>query len=230
MMVLRYFACVGRAQPLRLALADAGVAHEDVHVALADWPGHREDARFSGQYRSLPTLTCDGQTIAETLPIAFFLAQRLGHDAGLSDLSVARLQGIISCVYIDVLVRTAELIWAEVMYPGVDLSAAFSRTAGRVLAKLERLEDETPDRFFGGERPVMADFFAAEGLAVFRHLLGPSRVEAIGARLPRLTALARRVEDRPPIARLSRPASFTARPDEPAVLERVRSLPAPAPL
>jgi glutathione S-transferase len=228
MIVLRYFAVVGRAQPMRLALADAGVPHEDVRVALAEWPGHRENVAFAGTYRSLPTLSCVGETIAETLPIAFFLARRLGHDEGLSDVAVARLQGICSCVYTEAMMRTGELIWADVLHPGVDLSAAFPPIAGRMIAKLERVDAAVPaGSFFGGDRPVMADFFAAEGLAALRHLLGASRADAIGARLPRLTALARRVLERAAIARVSRPDHFTARPDEPAVLERLRSLPVP---
>jgi glutathione S-transferase len=227
MMVLRYFAVIGRAHPLRLALADAGVAHEDVRIGLADWPKHREDASFAGPYSALPTLTCDGETIGETLAIASFLARRLGHYEGLSDARVARLEGICSNSYLEAAIGAADLIWAEIVVPGVDLSLAFPRRAGRIVAKLARLDAETPDGFFGGDRPVMADFFAAEGFEALHHLLGPSRAEAMAARLPRLTSLVRRVRERPGVARVARPERFTARPDEPAVLERLRSLPSP---
>jgi glutathione S-transferase len=226
-MVLRYFAVIGRAHPLRLALADAGVTHEDVRIGLADWPKHREDGSFAGPYSALPTLTCDGETIGETLAIASFLARRLDHYEGLSDARVARLEGVCSNAYLECVMGTADLIWAEILHPGVDLSLAFPRRAGRIVAKLARLEAETPDGFFGGERPVMADFFAAEGLEALLHLLGPSRAEAIAARLSRLTGLARRIRERPAVARVDRPERFTARPDEPSVLERLRSLPSP---
>jgi glutathione S-transferase len=93
-----------------------------------------------------------------------------------------------------------------------------------MVAKLEGLDAQAPEGFFGGERPVMADFFAAEGLQALHHLLGASRAEAIGQRLPRLTSLSHRIDDRPAIMRVQRPDRFTARPDEPAVLERLRSL------
>jgi hypothetical protein len=45
MIVLRYFAIVGRAQPLRHALADTGVAHEDVRIALTTGPSRERTPR-----------------------------------------------------------------------------------------------------------------------------------------------------------------------------------------
>lgn len=224
MIVLRYFAVVGRAQSLRHALADAGVAHEDVRIALSDWAKHREDRGFAGPYRGLPALSCDGETIAETLPIASFLARRLGHHEGLSDLAIARLDGICSNAYIELVVRAAELVWADLLHPGIDLSVAFPRRMARMVEKLESLDAQAPEGFFGGERPVMADFFAAESLRAMQHLLDASRAEAITKRVPRLAVLSQRISDRPAISRLHRPDRLTARPDEPAVLERLRSL------
>jgi glutathione S-transferase len=189
------------------------------------WAANRDDPAFGGPYRGLPTLTCDGETIAEGLPIASFLARRLGHYEGLSDLAVARAEGICSAVYLDVMIRAAEIIWGDVLYPGVDLAVAAPRHARRMLGKLERLEATLPDGFLGGPRPVMADFFAAEGLETMIHVLDPSRAEALASRLPRLATLAGRIRERPAIARLHRPDRFTGRPDEAAVLERMRALP-----
>jgi hypothetical protein len=227
--VLRYFAVRGRAQPLRHALADAGVDHEDVRLSRpGDWGANKEDPAFAGPYGGLPTLTCDGETIAEALPIASFLARRLGHYEGLSDHAIARAEGVCSSVYLDVMLRAADIIWGDVLYTGIDLSVAAPRIARRMLSKLERLEatlPTSPERFLGEGRPVMADFFAAEGLETMLHVLDASPAERIRARLPRLATLAHRVREQPAIARLHRPDRFTARPDESAVLERVRALP-----
>jgi glutathione S-transferase len=224
MFTLRYFAVLGRAQPLRHALADAEVAHEDVQVT-SGWSTHKDDRAFAGPYGSLPTLTCDGETLAETLPIASFLARRLGHYDGLSGMQIGHHEAVCSAVYLEVLSRLGELLWADFLYPGIDFTTAFPRVAGRIFSKLERVEAETPSDFFGGKRPVMADFFAAEGCEAMRRLLGPARDDALAARLPHLAALASRIRTRPEITRLPRPEHFTARPDEPRILDLLRSLP-----
>lgn len=225
--VLRYFPVVGRAQPLRHALADAAVAFEDVQVSLSDWPQHKEDPSFAGPYAGLPTLSWGPVTVSETLPIATFLARRLGHYDGLDDAATARLEGVCSNCYIEVTLRIGELIWADLLYPGGDLAVAFPLCLGRMLDKLTRLDRQIPEEgWLGGRNPVMADFYAAEAVEAQRYLLGPAREEGLRARLPRLTALAQRVKDRPAVARAwgSRPQQFTSRPDETAVLERFQAL------
>jgi glutathione S-transferase len=224
MFTLRYFSCLGRAQALRHALADANVPHEDVQVT-SGWSEHKDDRAFAGPYGGLPTLTCDGETLGETLAIASLLARRLGHCEGLSAMQIARHEAICSNVYLEALTPVGQFLWADFVYPGMDFTTAFPRVAGRVLAKMERLEAETPSGFFGGTRPIVADFFAAEGYEALRHLLGPARDDAVAVRLPRLASLASRIRARPAIARLRRPERFTARPDEPRILELVRALP-----
>jgi glutathione S-transferase len=228
---LRYFPVVGRAQPLRHALADAAVAFDDVRIPLSQWPERREDPGFAGPYRGLPTLSWGPAIVAETLPIASFLARRLGHYDGLDDAAVAGLEAVCSNCYIEVTLRTGELIWAELLYPGFDLASALPLHVGRMLEKLERLDTQAPDAgWFGSNQPVMADFFAAEAVEALRYVLGPARETAVRARLPRLVALAQRVQARPALATAwtSRPAQFTAHPEESAVVERLRAVALPA--
>jgi glutathione S-transferase len=225
--VLRYFPIVGRAQPLRHTLADAAVSFDDLRIPLSQWPQHKEDPDFAGPYGGLPTLSWGPVTVAETLPIAFFLARRLGHHDGLDDAAIARLEGICSNCYIEVTLRIGEMIWADLLYPGVDLASAVPGQVARMLDKLGRLDTHIPEAgWLGGERPGMADFFAAEAVEAQRYLLGPARAEALHARLPRLTALAQRVQARPAIASAwkDRPQQFTGRPDEIAIIERLRAL------
>jgi glutathione S-transferase len=165
--------------------------------------------------------------VAETLPIASFLARRLGHYDGLEDAAIAHLEAISSNCYIEIMLRSGELIWADYMYPGADIGGALLGFTGRMLEKIGGVEALSPEAgWFGGARPVMADFFASESVEVLRYILGPARDKALRARLPRLSALADSVRSRPAIARAleSRPAQFTARPDEPAVVERFRAV------
>jgi hypothetical protein len=131
--VLRYFQCLGRAQPLRHALIDAGVAFEDVRVPMAEWSQHKADPTFAGPFGGLPTLGFGGATVAETLPIASFLGRRLGHYDGLEDAAIARIEAISSNCYIEIMLRCGELLWADYIYPGTDIRSAFPGLAGRML-------------------------------------------------------------------------------------------------
>ena len=125
------------------------------------------------------------------------------------------------------MLRAGELIYADFIYPGADLASSLPALLGRMLEKLGAVEAHSPEAgWLGGERPVMADFFAGESFEVLRYVLGPAREEALRARMPRLWALADRLRSRPALARAweSRPAQFTSRPDEPAVVERFRAM------
>jgi glutathione S-transferase len=225
--VLRYFSVVGRAQSLRHVLADAGVAFEDVRIEVADWPRRREDPSFAGPYRGLPTLSWNDATIAETLVIATFLARTLGQYDGLSAVAIARLEAIASNAYLEVCRGVAELIWSDVANPGINLSLAAPRQFARVVQKLSYLDACAPEAgWFAGAEPGVADLFAAEAFEAVRFLLGSGRESALRAGAPRLALLADRVGARPSLASAwaNRPARFTARPDEPDAIERLRTL------
>jgi glutathione S-transferase len=221
--VLRYFPIVGRAQALRHGLADAGVSFEDVTSSLADWPNQKDDASFGGAFAALPTLTWGKDHVSETLPIATFLAKRLGHYEGLDDAAIARHEALCSCAYTDGMSPMGQVIWSDMMFVGVDLVATFPRVLGRSLSKLARLDAVSPTSgWFGRDRPTLADFFVVEALHVHLHVLGTAHEGALRARFPRLAALMDRTFERPAIRRLQRPQRFTARPDESAVIERLR--------
>lgn len=220
---LRYFSVVGRAQPLRHALFDAQLDFHDLQIALPEWPAHKEDPGFGGLFAGLPTLSWDQDTICETLPIASFLARRLGHYQGLGDAQIAHLEAVCSNCYTEVMLRLGELIWADLIYPGSNLSTALPMLLGRMQDKMRRLENVVPEAgWFGRSAPGMADYFAAEAVECLIYLLGDK--EGLGQRLPRLASLSRRIRERPSLsaAFLARPAQFTARPDEAAVIARLR--------
>lgn len=220
---LRYFPVLGRAQALRAALADAGVAFDDHHVSLAEWAERAADPAFGGPHRGLPTLSWGEATIGEALPIAGFLSRRLGEYEGCSDVEIARREAISSSCYLELLLRLGELIWAAAAYPGSDPRHAVGIYAPRMLQKLGAVEAQLAGDWLCGARPGLADFFAREALAALRLLLGPERDARLRARLPRLFAHSAALALRPSLQRSPRPASFTSYPDEAALLARLAS-------
>lgn len=225
--ILRYFPVLGRAQALRHALADAELAFRDLRIPLEQWSQHK-DSDAGGPYGSLPTLRWHGVEVAETIAIASFLARSLGHYEGRDNGEIARLEAVVSLCYTEVSLQIAQLLWLDLFNPGVDLAAAVPLQFGRLVARLTRLEAHAPEAgWFGGERPLMADYFAAEAIEALRYLLGREHDDALRTRLPHLCALARRMAQRPALAQAwsTRPQTFTAHPDEAAMLERLRALP-----
>src|SRR5262245_11922046 len=223
--VLRYFPVLGRAEALRHALADRGIAFDDVRIPRGDWARAREDATISGLFRVLPTLSWGEVRVAETLAIASFIAKRSGQYDGLDDGAIARIEAICSCCFLDILMRIAELLRADEYYPGSDPTRAFVLHAPRIMSKLERLEAALGTaQWFGGEHPLTADFFAAEAIETVAYVLGPARQTAFEARAPRLMSLAERVRKRPALAEVyeTRPPRMTTRADEEAVVARIR--------
>jgi glutathione S-transferase len=225
--VLHYFPVLGRAQPLRHALADRHIACDDVRIAPADWPRLRTERAIGGPFRALPTLIWGEDHVAETLAIASFVARRSGQYDGLDHAAIARLEALCSCCFLDIMMRLVEVLRADEYFPGGDPARAFALHAPRVLQKLALLEAELGTaEWFGGEEPVNADFFAAEAIEVVAYALGPARRAALDARLPRLAAMATRVRARPALAaaNASRPRMLTPRRDEDAVIERMRAV------
>jgi len=224
--VLRYFPVVGRAQVLRNALTDAGCPFEDLRLPMPEWQGRRSDPTFAGRLKALPTLSWGDAFVAETLPIASFIAKRLGHYDGLDDSAIAFREAVASCAYMDIVLRLVEVIRADAHHPGADLQRSLAVALPRVLQKFEHVDACLPDEhYFGGERPVMTDFFVAETFEALRYVMGPDREARFTGRLPRSAALATSIRNRPELAQAwrGRPARLTGRPDEEVAIARLRS-------
>ena len=224
---LQYFPISGRAQPLRNALRDAGVLFMDMQIPLPNWPNLRDDPAIGGPYKALPTLQWGEAQLAEALPIAAFLSGEMGHDHALPSVEVARRAGIISCCYLEIMQPAGMLIWADVFVPGATPEGLLPVFAGRMLAKLDALEVGAPEEGFIGEaRPVMADFYLEDAYCIMAHLLGPDAHEGLARRLPRMAALAGRVQRREALREpdAARPAAFTARPNEAEVVARLHTV------
>jgi glutathione S-transferase len=223
--VLRYFPLVGRAQPLRNALADAGIAFEDHRFSAEAWHAGRVDPELGGAYHGLPTLSWGDVTVSETLPIASFIARQSGEYDGLSSAELARREAVCSNCYLELIVRLGELIWVDLMYPGADSCKALTALAPRMLEKLAGVEAQLHEPWLCGPRPGLADHFAAEALHALRRALSPARDATLRTELPRLFHHTRRLLERPSMhaATRDRPAAFTARPDEAAVLATMQT-------
>jgi hypothetical protein len=104
----------------------------------------------------------------------------------------------------------------------------FSNHEARILHKVDRLERmlaSSRDPFFGGHRPVVADFFVAEALDMTRAVIG-KRFDAALGRALRLAEMRERMAGRDAIARYigegKRPTRLTGSPNEAESLARIR--------
>ena len=222
---LRYFEARGRAQPLRNALLHARLPFHDQRVTLEQWTVLRSHGEHAGPYASLPSFTWGADTIAETLAIAGFLSRKLGDYDALSPAQIAQLEAISSNCYLEVLQRAGELIWADLMYPGTELGACCRRLLPRMVQKLTCVERLLDGAWLHGAKPGLADFFASEAYETLREVCGPTLDAALANRMPRLSALAQRVQALPEIHAVydQRPTNFTARDDEQAALLQLRA-------
>ncbi len=166
--------------------------------------------------------------VAQALPIAGYVARRLGQYDGLDAMGIARLEMVASVAYLDVIAELAMMLWVPMAIPDAEAAARFSNHQARILHKVERLERmlaSSADPFFGGNRPAIADFFVAEALDMTRAVLG-ARFDAALGRAPRLAEMGERLARRDVIARYiaegKRPTRLTGRPDEAESLARIR--------
>ena len=90
---LSYFNGRGRAEVIRLILAQAGVEYEDKRIAFEDWGQLKPQTPFG----YMPILEVDGKVLSGSVPLARFLAERHGL-AGSNDVENAEIAGIIDCL------------------------------------------------------------------------------------------------------------------------------------
>ena len=179
---LRYFAARGRAQFLRYYLRARQIPFTDERVPLsadfAAWQAIRNDRSTTGPFHKLPVLVFDGRLVAETLPIAEFLHGALGDPARLSTDDNLCHKMLLSSLYQDVLTPIGTLLWAEGLYPGVDVAALARRTLQRLQQQLTALEQTLIEWQWlerARSRPVMvADCLLWEELDVAQRVFGPA--------------------------------------------------------
>jgi glutathione S-transferase len=227
---LRYFDARARAQFLRAYLTAQGIVFDDERVPLdegfASWVAMRDDRARSGPLQRLPVLHYGDDLIPEALVIAGFLHEACGGRAALDADRNRQHEIIVSMAYTDLAFPIAILIWADLMFPGIDVDAYAKTSLGRIERNFDALEHALADWGWVAtqhERPVtVADCLLWETVDQARTLFG-SALE---------------LDDRPELARCytehpgratfesvlaSRPCQITGRPGEGEAIERIQS-------
>ena len=228
---LRYFDSRGRAQFLRYYFRARRVTFTDERVALAadrvPWLAICEDRTRTGPFQKLPVLHWGERVIAETLMIAAFVHEASGDAGAISDDDNLRHGMLTSSLYQDLVTPTVTLIYADLMYPGVDLRPVAQRTVER-LEQYYRVLDQSLGEWrwldkARNRRVMLADCLLWEALNVAQHVFGPR------LSLGQTPMLARFYEAFP--ARGSCEAfladkhcPITARPEEPAAIGKIQEL------
>ena len=135
--VLRYFDCLGRAQPLRNALVDAGVAFDDERITIGpSWRTVKEQAE-GGPFGSLPVLEWGDDCVAQALPIAGYVARRLGQYDGLDAMAIAHLEMVASAAYLDVIAELVMMLWVPSAVPDTEATVRFANHEARIHHKVD---------------------------------------------------------------------------------------------
>lgn len=178
--VLSYFNIVGRAEPLRLLLADgchsAGERYEQTLFSKSEWDSVHKAQTPLG---STPTLRWGKDVeVAQTLAIAQFLGSTLDRQ-GSSDADLAACATLTACCYTELLSPLSNVLWAPVRLKGIPLRAVTHAYYAKVIDLLPRLEGLMAQAkaakqtkkgsaggsvgpFLLGNDPCVADFFLAE--------------------------------------------------------------------
>jgi len=230
--ILRYFDCRSRGQGLRFALRLAGQAFDDDRIpldALGDFRKADRGPERSGPFRALPLLIWGDLLLAETLPIAGYLEERLGLRPGPCTLEDrARLAMVTSVAHLDLQVPYRELLWLPADVPGERLRSTARGLLTQFARKLAGLEAELERSgpFFAGAAPSVADAFVYESLDRALSVFGEAFRSRLEARAG-LSGFERAMAGLPAIAGAREagavPFQVTASPTEPVLRERVRA-------
>lgn len=225
--VLRYFDARGRAQFIRYYLSVRDVPYTDDRVPLSDdfseWQAIRDDTATTGPFKKLPVLHFDDEMITETLVISAFLHDELGDAKRMSVIDNLRHRMLVSSIFCDIMLPVGTLLWADITYPGIDVTGAAQQTLGRLRRHLEVL-NETLDRWGWLARP------APETLSeclLWDQLMTASQVFGKHLGLGDLEALSRFYGEFPARAQClkmleAQPCQISGRPGEAGALAAIR--------
>jgi glutathione S-transferase len=181
--VLTYFDSRGRAEPIRLVFALAGVAYEDRGVKGEDWPKLKPDTPF-GQ---LPFLTADGRVIPQTMAIVRYLAREHGLDG--RDAGERLAVDVASETALDARVAFGQIRFSPQWQDEAAKAKFIQESAPAHFARLEKVLGD--GSWFVGSAPTYADAVAFETLE--RYLFAwPDALSAfakLGAFMKRFEAL-----------------------------------------
>lgn len=231
-LTLRYFDARGRAQFLRYYLRVRNVEFNDERVPVeadfSSWSRIRDDESLTGPFHKLPVLETGELLVAETLVIAEFLHRQFGDADALDKQTELQHRQLISSLYSEATLSIGMLLWAEMIFPGLDFQAYAKRTLDRLRDYMQCVEHTLNEWRWREEmdrRPIMlADCLLWESIDWCRTVFGPHfgmdalrSLAAIHARYAVGTAFSELLADSP--------CSITARGHAEAdVIERIQTL------
>lgn len=222
--LLRYFDCRGRAQPLRHYLAHMGTEFVDERVPFDDgyatWARLKSDASMSGPFGKLPVLHWQGRLYAETTVISA-LVQDFTDPSEQASL-IAQTQSALS----DDLGELYRLLNLDLLAPGANARRVGERVTSHLAVAFRRydaLATSADDPFSAPLGPSVATFWLHEVWEVARLLLGASSGSLVEG-LERLPSALARISSLPCVKGpdVPTPGFWSARPDEPKRLAELR--------
>ncbi|CAH1248724.1 HPGDS [Branchiostoma lanceolatum] len=193
---LTYFNARGRAEPIRLLFAAAGIKYEDVRIEGADWPALKPKTPMG----YLPILEVDGATLCESTAIARFVAKRAGL-VGKDDLQQAKADMIVDGMK-DILKKLILMVLEKDEIKKEELKTDISeKTLPEFLSKYENLAN--PSGFFVGDSLSWADVdfynLIERVRAMFPgdHLKGKPNLVKVMANVKANPGIAKWVKERP---------------------------------
>jgi glutathione S-transferase len=212
---------------LRFFLSEVEPSFEDDRISLsgfpASWRDIKSDPERTGIFASLPVLQCGKEQVCQALVIADFLARR--HRQLPEDESHRlRLQMVASAAQLDIVDVSAQLFY-QPADEGLAAHERIQRYLARVRERAQQFERLLGSAdFFGGARPVFADYFVFDALLELRDIFG-EQVATVVRNCARLERFYERVAVLPGIARSLQvlPSRTTASGYEPAVRAALRA-------
>jgi glutathione S-transferase len=228
---LRYFAARARAQFLRHYFHARRIPFTDERIPLAadfaPWHAIKEDRTLVGPFHKVPVLHWGDRLLAETLMIAAFVHDATGDAGALSDDENLRHGMLTSSLCQDVMTPISVLLWADIYFPGADMSAVAKRTLERLTRHCQALDQSLGEwRWLDrarNRRVMLVDCLLWEELDVTRVVFGTHWSLATTPMLSRF------YEEFPArgaceAALAEHSAPITARPDEAAGIAKIQQL------
>src|SRR3954454_1467855 len=108
------------------------------------------------------------------LPTVGYVSRDVGHYDGRGEQEIEQLDGVTTAAYLDFTNLVSELLRPRVVPVAEQWSLYFNWFVPRIVARplgLERLLAASTAPFFGGTKPVVADYFVFEALDAWLELL-----------------------------------------------------------
>jgi len=189
---LTYFNARGKAEPIRLLFAQAGVEYEDHRIEKEEWPAVKPNTPF-GQ---IPVLEVDGVKLCQSNAIARYVAKKF-HLAGKTELEQAQVDMLIDCFEDATKPVFGFMLESDEAKKTVLKTKYIDEQLPGYLTSIENLlkHNHGGDGFFVGTELTWADI-------AFAHFVGRASMvskDDFLTKFPKLQALKNRVEDQPKI-------------------------------